>query len=329
MVAMTATPSEAHHVYPGPTTQQIMADCTSGLGKCTFGDGSPVMGESPGGDLTRKTYIDNWRRVSNLSPNCMSAPQRKSISWSQTTGTSDTFGISFKVEVGAIVKTGVETKYEHSWMEQKTVSDTYHVDVKPGTYAWIKRGQVMQAYTGKWRTHYDDPKWGHYYWATSYDTVRQPAREGQDGLYSEVGWDERPMTREEILRDCPNWYFPPGVIDGGTTLKAGWQYQANLTRLVMQSDGNLVMYRLRDNKAIWASRTHGNPGAYAVMQKDGNFVIYDASNRFLWHTNTYGHESTGAWAVMQNDGNFVIYKSNGGPGRGGALWASNTTAAAQ
>ena len=27
---------------------------------------------------------------------------------------------------------------------------------------------------------------------------------------------------------------------------------------------------------------------------------------------------------MQSDGNFVVYNSGGGPGTGGALWASNT-----
>ncbi|MEU9480407.1 hypothetical protein [Streptomyces sp. NPDC048191] len=138
------------------------------------------------------------------------------------------------------------------------------------------------------------------------------------------------MTRPEIVANCPYWTFPRGVIDAGTTLRAGWQFQSNLTRIVMQNDGNLVIYRLRDGKAIWATGTWGHPGAYAVMQNDGNFVIYDANNHFLWNTNTAGTpDNAGAWAVLQDDGNFVIYKSTGGPTRGQALWATNTTAAAK
>jgi hypothetical protein len=43
--------------------------------------------------------------------------------------------------------------------------------------------------------------------------------------------------------------------------------------LIMQSDGNLVIY---DNewRPLCASNTERFPGAYAVFQDDGNFVIY-------------------------------------------------------
>ncbi|MFD4551883.1 hypothetical protein [Streptomyces sp. NPDC058466] len=304
-----------------------MADCASGLGKCTFGDTGPIAGQSTGGDstLTKRTYLDNWRRVSGLAYNCTGTVQRRSLTWTQTTGTTDTFGVSFKVEIGTIFKASIETKYEHQWLKSVSYSDTWNDDVRPGYIGWIERAQVMNSYTGKWRTHYDDPKWGHYYWATPYDTVTSPANEGEDGWTSNIKWQERPMTRDELISNC-GWDYPPQSIAGGTTLKSGWSTQASLTRLVMQSDGNLVMYRLRDGAAIWSTHTSGHPGAYAVMQTDGNFVVYDAANRFLWNSNTV---SPGAWAILQNDGNFVVYKSTGGPGVGGALWASNTTAAAK
>ena len=55
-------------------------------------------------------------------------------------------------------------------------------------------------------------------------------------------------------------------------------------RFVMQGDGNLVLYR--DGRPLWSTRTHGNPGAFAVLQSDGNFVVYAAGNRPLWHTST-------------------------------------------
>ncbi|MFC3690379.1 hypothetical protein [Aquipuribacter hungaricus] len=46
------------------------------------------------------------------------------------------------------------------------------------------------------------------------------------------------------------------------------------SRLVMQADGNLVLYR--GQTPLWSSETSGNPGAFAVMQGDGNLVVYSA-----------------------------------------------------
>ncbi|MFE4630893.1 hypothetical protein [Streptomyces mirabilis] len=123
-------------------------------------------------------------------------------------------------------------------------------------------------------------------------------------------------------------YARSQTIASGQNMKAGWWTQSRYTRLVMQNDGNLVMYRKRDGAAIWSSRTSGHPGAYAIMQTDGNLVIYTSTGGpgkggTLWSTRTYGNP--GAYAVMQDDGNLVVYKRTGGIGKGGALWASNTT----
>ncbi|MFJ9821034.1 hypothetical protein ACIRU3_38425 [Streptomyces sp. NPDC101151] len=320
-----------------PTTAEIMADCQSGLGKCTFGDTGPVAGSSGPGDsvFTKRHYYGNFAKVSPEFPNCTPLTQRNSVGWSHTTGTSNTIGVSVRTSVtlAKIFEVSVETKYEHEWMVQDTEAGTYNVDTPPGYIGWVERQQVMNDFYGKWRTHYDDPKWGHYYWATPYDHVYTPAREGEDGLYSNVGQKVRPMTPEELSSRC-GWRYPSQAIKPGTTLRAGWETRASLTRLTMQSDGNLVMYRLRDNKALWSTRTYGHPGAYAVMQKDGNFVIYDAANRFLWNSNTADYP--GAYALMQNDGEFVIYCATGGPDVGsgpeeerGIKWRTYTAAAAR
>jgi hypothetical protein len=88
-------------------------------------------------------------------------------------------------------------------------------------------------------------------------------------------------------------------------------------RLVMQGDGNLVLYRTDDGRALWASDTSQQPIAYTVMQGDGNFVAYSADGRPYWATDTEGH--AGAWVVLQDDANLVVYDSASSP-----LWASNT-----
>ncbi len=85
----------------------------------------------------------------------------------------------------------------------------------------------------------------------------------------------------------------------------------------MQGDGNLVLYRLFDNKAIWASNTAGNPGSRVAMQTDGNLVVYSAANKALWSSRTAGN--SGAYLVMQDDANAVVYSA-----AAKALWASNT-----
>ena len=42
--------------------------------------------------------------------------------------------------------------------------------------------------------------------------------------------------------------------------------------LVMQTDGNLVVYSTK-GEAMWASDTAGNPGAFAEFHDDGNFTV--------------------------------------------------------
>lgn len=55
-------------------------------------------------------------------------------------------------------------------------------------------------------------------------------------------------------------------------------------RAVMQHDGNFVVYDVEDGVAVpvWSTHTDGNPGAYLNVQDDGNMVIYSATNAVLW-----------------------------------------------
>ncbi|MGI8277354.1 M12 family metallopeptidase [Bacillus mycoides] len=86
--------------------------------------------------------------------------------------------------------------------------------------------------------------------------------------------------------------------------------------LVMQRDGNLVLYPVGSINALWSSGTYGKTVSEVILQNDGNFVMY-GEGQALWSTNTYGH--TVAWIAVQNDGNVVIYEPTGKP-----IWATNT-----
>jgi hypothetical protein len=86
--------------------------------------------------------------------------------------------------------------------------------------------------------------------------------------------------------------------------------------LVLQEDGNLVLYIQGGSHALWASGTDGRAVSQCIMQADGNPVIYGYPNA-IWASNTWGHP--GASLVVQDDGNVVIYSTEGH-----ALWATNT-----
>jgi hypothetical protein len=82
-------------------------------------------------------------------------------------------------------------------------------------------------------------------------------------------------------------------------------------RLVYQSDGNLVLYDDVDQLPLWASNTGGSSAGNAVMQGDGNFVVYDAQGVGRWATGTANNAN--AYLQVQNDGNVVVYRSGGEP----------------
>lgn len=102
-------------------------------------------------------------------------------------------------------------------------------------------------------------------------------------------------------------------------------------QLVLQAnDGNLVLY-INDsftnpdagliNRAIWSAFTQNQAASIAIMQDDGNFVVYDSFQNPLFNTGTNGNP--GAFIIIQDDGNLVVYASDGLT----PLWQSATSAA--
>lgn len=122
------------------------------------------------------------------------------------------------------------------------------------------------------------------------------------------------------------------ILAPGSVLHSGDTAYAAHTRLAMQTDGNLVLYSLNTDNALWSTKTYGHPGAWATMQSDGNLVVYvpksDAGGNpvyptpgsltdALWTSGTPG--SAGAHAAVQADCNFVIYNTANTP-----IWNSGT-----
>ncbi|WOX07613.1 protein kinase domain-containing protein [Streptomyces sp. N50] len=92
------------------------------------------------------------------------------------------------------------------------------------------------------------------------------------------------------------------VVKSPFTFEVGKFIQTVRSKLIMQTDGNLVLYDT-SGTAHWASQTQG-AGNTAVFQEDGNLVVYDAQHQALWSSNTQG--ATGAVLKVLEDGNMVI-----------------------
>ncbi len=87
--------------------------------------------------------------------------------------------------------------------------------------------------------------------------------------------------------------------------------------LLMQTDGNLVLYR-QGGVPVWSTGT-STPGTYAIMQTDGNFVLYRPGPVAVWSTSTGARNSN---FILQDDGNLVILSNSYR-----VQWASNTSGA--
>jgi hypothetical protein len=109
-----------------------------------------------------------------------------------------------------------------------------------------------------------------------------------------------------------------GTLQQGQELTAGeslWSCDGKY-ELIMQTDGNLVLY---DNGGVlWSTATTGTGATFVIMQDDGNLVVYTAASVPEWSSNTAGH-GCGVYLAVQTDGNVVVYTSGGT-----ALWASGT-----
>jgi hypothetical protein len=93
--------------------------------------------------------------------------------------------------------------------------------------------------------------------------------------------------------------------------------------LLMQADGNLVLYHdsIDVSTAYWSTDTWWLPDnerpAYALMQGDAHFVLYDANGVPRWASGTWGPGYVAPYIVLQDDGNLIIYHDGNQP-----VWAS-------
>ncbi|MFC3690384.1 hypothetical protein [Aquipuribacter hungaricus] len=121
-------------------------------------------------------------------------------------------------------------------------------------------------------------------------------RLGDDGALSFADAGGTVVERVPRVTDTRYYGTPPGALARGDVLLPGEvaSDDAGDSRLVMQTDGNLVLYRA--GVALWSSGTWGNPGAGLVFQEDDNVVVYSSEGtgrRPLFSTRTDDAQSGG------------------------------------
>lgn len=130
---------------------------------------------------------------------------------------------------------------------------------------------------------------------------------GSPAFFTWVPRFESRSGRQVLLTTTTEGLGPGQRMNEGYSLRS----RDGKSKLVMQNDGNLVVYR-SGMGAVWAAGTNG-PNRVAIMQNDGNFVVYGPGGA-LWASGTSGPHRT-LRLMMQDDGNLVVYKGWTG------LWA--------
>jgi len=97
-----------------------------------------------------------------------------------------------------------------------------------------------------------------------------------------------------------------------------------LHTLIMQSDGNVVLYNSQ-SQPLWWTNTGGliEPREFIMQENDGNLVLYDTSGQPHWASKTWGNH--GAFLNVQDDGNLVVYRAGSATETAdNSLWAAGS-----
>lgn len=100
-------------------------------------------------------------------------------------------------------------------------------------------------------------------------------------------------------------YLAPGCkLELGQSLAS----ENGTAQLTLQVNGELALFNVADGRQTWSSMTMGSPATYALMQNDGNLVLYNNQQLIIWSSQTQGNP--GAYLVLENNGKMYLYYNN-------------------
>jgi len=144
----------------------------------------------------------------------------------------------------------------------------------------------------------------------------------KNGDWSEVGKNLELKGRNMISKSSSKttvFFTLNPIFEGCDSSQSSPQ---NNYKLVMEPNGNLALYRTKDNKLIWESKTtnKGVAPRRLFMRSDGNLAIYDGEKNLLWQT---GYTNIGDFKnslEVTDDGNVILRRP-----KGEVVWSSKDT----
>lgn len=107
----------------------------------------------------------------------------------------------------------------------------------------------------------------------------------------------------------------------GDSLNAGENLLSKTGRfkLCHRKNGDVVIYdhfKPKGSQTVWSAGTSGRDSSKLVLARDGFFKLLDSDGDEIWRADSKRNRAN--HAVMQNDGNFVLYSDTG------PVWSSNS-----
>jgi hypothetical protein len=146
-----------------------------------------------------------------------------------------------------------------------------------------------------------------------------------DAVVTLVTTDDTPTSSEDTSTSGepsspPETTQPPDTLAALQELEFGQTLATADEQHVLEVDANGQLVLWSEGTERWRAPDDSQPGAVAVMQEDGNFVLYRSRaeiglpNSALYASGTNGHEGDGAALSVVEDGGlgFVVIRTSSG-----------------
>jgi hypothetical protein len=199
----------------------------------------------------------------------------------QTNGPNSSILFETGVATGSMYSFQAQAKHDGDW--QGWSAKSYVYDAFPGT-SWLDTQQTPGPYPNAFAA---GRKANVAAWASNTNFQSSPPTSHPAPTHPDVLTSNQALVPGQMLQSASAEFY-----------------------LSLQGDGNLVLYRntAKGPVALWSTITTGSSVGKAIMQSDGNFVLYDASGKPLWATGTVAANANAVFA-LQDDGNLVVYQS--------------------
>ena len=167
-------PSGVAQAADSPTSLELLQKCNQGTDSCVFHHTSSEL------------FAGQAHQVGTTLFNCGPGDATKTVAWSDSTGESNSVGVSFIIaQEGNILgafgafKSEVEISYGHRWGTTQSTTRSGTVKIGAGQKAWLTRETAMQRVSGTYELHFSSRFKGHYIWYVPFSATG-PAPDQKD-----------------------------------------------------------------------------------------------------------------------------------------------------